>query len=76
VGRVNERDHQAILNRALSFVAEFHGDPRCALNSVHAEALAAEVIRLRLAFAAHAVRCPQCHDAALAAITSTDHASR
>ncbi|MDP3703587.1 MAG: hypothetical protein Q8R78_04305 [Candidatus Omnitrophota bacterium] len=35
------------VGRALAFVAEFHGDQRCSLNCLHAEALAAEVYRLR-----------------------------
>lgn len=37
------------VERALAFVAEFHGDLRCSLNCLHAEALAAEVQRLRAA---------------------------
>jgi hypothetical protein len=40
------RDDDA-LERALAFVAEFKGDPRCGLNCLHSEALAAEVHRLR-----------------------------
>lgn len=35
------------VERALAFVAEFQGDARCSLNAVHAEALAAEIHRLR-----------------------------
>lgn len=40
-------DTTKTVDRALAFVAEFQGDPRCALNCLHAEALAAEVVRLR-----------------------------
>ncbi len=43
----DERTDHDVLARALAFVAEFHGDPHCALNGLHAEALAAEVHRLR-----------------------------
>lgn len=40
------------VERALGFVAEFHGDRRCSLNAPHAEALASEVLRLRAGIAA------------------------
>ena len=43
---------EASVERALGFVAEFNGDPRCSLNAPHAEALASEVLRLRAGIAA------------------------
>lgn len=39
---------QDVVERALEFVSEFQGDPRCSLNSLFAEALAGEVSRLRI----------------------------
>lgn len=46
------------VERALAFVAEFKGDGRCALNCLYAEALAAEVHRLRDEIATAREACP------------------
>lgn len=43
----DETQRTEVLARALAFVAEFDGDGRCALNCLHAEALADEITRLR-----------------------------
>lgn len=44
---LNDEEHAATVARALGFVAEYQGDPRCSLNCVHAEALAREIHALR-----------------------------
>lgn len=51
------------LRRALVFIDEFKGDPRCSLNCFHAEALATEVHRLRAALVAalDALNCEPWH---------------
>lgn len=42
-----EQERLAQAERAIAFVEEFHGDPRCALNCLNSEALVDEVKRLR-----------------------------
>lgn len=44
---MSEQPMSVTVERALAFVAEFHGDECCGLNCLHSEALAAEVYRLR-----------------------------